>query len=172
MLETPSGFPADLPGNVIQLRDPLTPIGWSGQTDWKAFDVRGWSPWVVRQFNDGHFEATPGATLAGFGTDVSKCGWLEPVSYAPRYTPFRSGQIRKHHAMQFDASLLKTTRITEHLSAQFGLEAFNLFNHNYFGRDTFNTDPNSLLFGIVRPATVSTQNMLPRQIQIRMKLMW
>ncbi len=127
---------------------------------------------MVRQFNDGHFEATQGATLAGCGTDFSQYVWLETAGYAPRYTSFRSGQIRKHHALQFDASILKTTRITERLSAQFGLEAFNLFNHNYFGRDTFNTDPNSLLFGTVRPATVSTQNILPRQIQIRMKLMW
>ena len=26
---------------------------------------------------------------------------------------------------------------------QLGVEAFNLFNHNYFGRDNVNTDPNS-----------------------------
>jgi len=40
---------------------------------------------------------------------------LETTDYAPRYTPFRSGQIRKHHAYQLDASLLKTTKIGEQL---------------------------------------------------------
>src|SRR5258708_8540813 len=39
MLEPLSGFPADLPGNVIELRDPQTALGWSRQTDWKAYDV-------------------------------------------------------------------------------------------------------------------------------------
>ena len=92
--------------------------------------------------------------------------------YEPRYTPFRSPNIRRHHAFQLDASLLKTTKITEKLSTQFGLEAFNLANHNYFGRDQVNTDPNNPNFGTIFPSQVSTQNQLPRQIQIRMRVMW
>ena len=91
---------------------------------------------------------------------------------APRYTPYRSGQIRKHHAYQLDASILKTTKIGATAPAQLGFEVFNLFNHNYFGRDDFNTDPNSANFGSVFPSQVSTQNMLPRQIQVRFKFNW
>ena len=34
---------------------------------------------------------------------------------------------------------------------QLGFEAFNLMNHNYFGRDNLNTDPNSINFGAVDP---------------------
>ena len=81
-------------------------------------------------------------------------------------------QIRKHHAFQLDASLLKTTKINERMRLQLGFEAFNLFNHNYYGRDNLNSDPNSANFGSVIPATVSTQNMLPRQIQVRFKFNW
>lgn len=98
--------------------------------------------------------------------------WLQTASYAPRYTPRRSGQIRRHHAIQMDASLLKTTHFTERLEAQFGFEAFNVLNHNYFGRDQVNQNPNDPNFGTIFPATVSTQNLLPRQIQGRMKVIW
>ena len=74
--------------------------------------------------------------------------------------------------LYLDASLLKRTRINERLSFQFGFEAFNIINHNYFGRDNLNTSIGSTAFGSVIPATVSTQNMLPRQIQVRFKFFW
>ena len=73
-----------------------------------------------------------------------------------------------------DASLLKTTKINERMRMQFVFEAFNLFNHNYFGRDGFNTDPNSADFGAIFPYNPpsGTQNILPRQIQVRFKFTW
>jgi hypothetical protein len=172
------GFPADLPGNVIQLRDSSTPGGgWDGNIDWKAYQVRAWNPCVLRQFADNHIEPMPYSVAKGCGDDYSQYAWLWTYTqngngpgYQPRYTSPRSGQIRRHHAFTYDASITKRTKITERLSAQFGVEAFNLFNHNYFGRDQYNTDPNSPNFGTIFPSLVSTQNSLPRQIQIRMKL--
>ena len=76
--------------------------------------------------------------------------------------------------LQFDASLLKTTRIGERMRFQFGFEAFNLLNHNYFGRDQVNTTPDDSngRFGSIFPGQVSTQNILPRQIQVRFKFNW
>ena len=62
-------------------------------------------------------------------------------NYSQRFTRFRSGQIRRHTAFQLDASLLKTTRLGERMRFQFGFEAFNLLNHNYFGRDQVNRNP-------------------------------
>jgi hypothetical protein len=174
------GFPSNLPGNVLQLRDPMTAAGWSGETDWKAHQVRLWSPCVLRQFADGHVEPMPYSRNAGCGTDYSNYVWLWTYAgspgngpgYQPRYTPERSGQVRRHHAIQMDASILKNVNFTERLKAQFGIEAFNVMNHNYFGRDQIITDPNNTNFGSIFPSTVSTQNILPRQIQIRMKVMW
>jgi hypothetical protein len=55
------------------------------------------------------------------------------------------------------------------MSFQFGFEAFNLANHNYFGRDNVNTSIEDSRLGSVIPANVSTQNILPRQIQVRFK---
>jgi len=71
-----------------------------------------------------------------------------------------------------DASILKRTKINDRFSFQAGFEAFNILNHNYYGRDNINTDPNNANFGGVIPANVSTQNILPRQIQVRFKFFW
>ena len=107
-----------------------------------ANQVRAWSPCVARQNTDGSTTAMPYALAAGCGTDLSKYVWLftsvgtgAGSGYEPRYTPYRSSQIRRQHAFQLDASILKSTQITERIRVQFGFEAFNLANHNYFGRD-------------------------------------
>ena len=97
---------------------------------------------------------------------------LQLPNYAPRATPARSGQIRKHRAFTLDSSIIKNTQITERLRIQFRAEAFNLFNHNYYGRDAFNTDPNNPNFGTVFPALVSNQNTFPRQVQLGIKAYW
>ena len=159
------------------LKDPRTPGGgFSGTVDWKGYIVREWNPCVLRQFNDGSITPTPQSIALGCGSDFSNnwgnYAWLETASYAPRYTPYRSGNIRVHHAVQMDVSILKRTRITERTSFQFGFEAFNVLNHNYFGRSNLTTDPNSTNFGAVIPSTVNTQNILPRQIQVRFKFFW
>jgi hypothetical protein len=179
LLDPFSGFPANLPGNAIMLKDPAkTPGGgYNGSVDWKAYQVREWNPCVLKQDpNTGVIAPTSQSIGLGCGTDFSNnwgnYAWLETTNYAPRYTPYRSGQIRVHHALQADMSLLKRTKITERVSAQLGFEAFNIFNHNYYGRDNLNTNPESANFGSVIPSTVSTQNILPRQIQVRFKVNW
>ena len=173
------GFPANLPGNAFPLKDPAKTVGggYNGSVDWKANQVREWNPCVLRTDpNTGVIAPTSASLGLGCGSDFSNnfgnYAWLETAGFAPRFTPFRSGQIRVHHAFQMDMSLLKRTKITERVTAQFGLEGFNVFNHNYFGRDNLNTNPEDARFGSVLPATVSTQNMLPRQFQIRMKVNW
>jgi hypothetical protein len=168
-----SGEPSNLPGNVLILKDPTTPGGgWNGSPDWKAYQPRAWSPCVLRQFDDGHIEPQSYSLQRGCGNDFSNYPWLQTAAFAPRFTPQRSGQIRRHHAFTMDASVSKMTQITERLRVQFGFEAFNLANHNFFGRDQFNGDPSNPLFGTITPSIVSTQNILPRQIQVRMKAMW
>jgi hypothetical protein len=71
-----------------------------------------------------------------------------------------------------NTSFTKMTKITERLRFQFRAEAFNVFNHNYFGRDNPDTGTGSATFGVIRPSTVSTQNILPRQIQLGFKVFW
>ncbi len=162
-----SGEPNDLPANLIALKDPK-----NYDVDWKAHQVRGWSPCVLRQFNDGSIRPQQYSLDRGCGTDTANYPWLMTADYAPRMLPSRSGQIRKHHAFTWDASINKTTQITERVRVQFRAEAFNLANHNYFGRDNFITDPNNVNFGTVFPATVSNQNTFPRQIQLGFKVLF
>ena len=96
-----SGEPADLPGNVIQVKDPKIQ-----NVDWKANKVQGWQPCTQRINNNGALTYTNcGTVAAGTTPDFY---WIQLPSYAPRATPFRSGQIRKHRAFTLDASLNKS----------------------------------------------------------------
>jgi hypothetical protein len=157
-----SGEPNDLPGNVIQLKDAKIQ-----DVDWKAHQVRGWNPCTLRIFDDGRQQAV---NCPSGSTDYA---WLRLPGYAPRSTPSRSGQIRKHHAFTLDSSLLKTTNIGERFRFQIGAEAFNLMNHYFYGRNNgFNTNPDDPNFGTQFPHSASDQNGYPRYIQIRMKLYW
>jgi hypothetical protein len=162
-----SGEPADLPGNVLILKDPRVK-----NIDWKAHQVRGWSPCVLRMTNDGVIAPQPFSIQQGCGTDPSNYSWMLLPNYAPNVNPSRSGNIRKHRAFTMDTSLIKRIRFSERMVAQFGIEAFNIMNHNYYGRDNFNNDSNSPNFGTVFPNAVSNQNSFPRQIQIRLKFNW
>jgi hypothetical protein len=128
---------------------------------------------VVRQFNDGTLTPTATALAAGCGTDISQYTWLWTAGYAPRMTPSRSGQIRKQTFNNVDMSLLKNTRIGERARVEFGIEAFNAFNRNYFGRDShFITDPNDPNFGTLFPSQAWIGNGYPRQVQLRLKFYW
>ena len=183
------GAPATLPQNAILLKDPNTPVKdasgklvmdaqgtpvWDGHTDWKAYQVRGFNPCVLKQNDDGTIVPQPSSAQLGCGAaDSGNYAWLATTSFAPSYNPFRSGQIRRQHAFSLDTSLLKMTNITERIRVQLGFEAFNVANHNFYGLvSNFDTSPSSTTFGVVRPSTVSTQNGLPRQIQVRMKFFW
>uniref|UniRef100_Q028H0 TonB-dependent transporter Oar-like beta-barrel domain-containing protein n=1 Tax=Solibacter usitatus (strain Ellin6076) TaxID=234267 RepID=Q028H0_SOLUE len=183
------GAPATLPQNAILLKDPLTPVKdasgnlavdaqgrpiWDGHTDWKAYQVRGFNPCVLKQNDDGTVVPQPSSIALGCGAASSgNYAWLATTTYAPSYNPFRSGQIRRQHAFSLDTSLLKMTQVNERIRFQLGFEAFNVANHNFYGLvSNYDTSPSSTTFGVVRPSTVSTQNGLPRQIQVRMKFFW
>ena len=59
--------------------------------------------------------------------------WFNPNAFvdapADTYSPTRRGQNYNPGYNAVDVSLLKTTRITERVSAQFKADVFNLFNH-------------------------------------------
>lgn len=170
-----AGEPNNMPGNVLQIRDPRTVGGdWNGTVDWKKHQIQGWNPCVLRQFNDGRIVPQPFSIQRGCSsTDFSQYAWLMTADYTPRLTPSRSGQIRKQSLFNIDAALSKTTNVTERLRLQFGLEAFNLTNYYFFGRDSnFNTNPNDPNFGTIFPHQAWIGNGYPRQLQIRMKLLW
>ena len=162
-----SGVPADLPGNAIPLGNPAV------NTNFSDYKPRGWKSCVLQQLNDGTIQPLQNSLNAGCGTDQSNYNWLVLPSYAPRATPLRSGQIRMWGSYTMDASLNKTTHITERLSAQFRVEAFNVLNHFFDIYEKFNTDPFSTNFGTIIPSTTWIGNTVyPRQIQLGFKVNW
>jgi hypothetical protein len=73
-------------------------------------------------------------------------------------------------APNIDASLNKSTRITERTSVQFRAEVFNLANHFIFYQAQPNSTLTSSSFGTVVPANVSSSNgNQPRYIQLSVK---
>jgi hypothetical protein len=175
-----SGEPNNLNGNVIQLKDPRTVGGdWTGDVRWKDHQVVGWNPCVLRQQNNGTIAPQPFSVARGCGTDPANYAWMIPADFTPgtnvpgRQTPNRSGQIRKQPLFNVDAGFSKMTEITERIRFQFRVEAFNLTNYYFFGRDSnFTTDPNSANFGTLFPHLAWIGNGYPRQVQLGFKVLW
>ena len=168
-LTAQSGEPADLPGNVRILRDPKLPI-----PDWHASKVQGWRPCVLQMDQNTGAVSPESYSLAyGCGTDLSTYNFLILPPYAPRETPFRSGQIRMYHTFTMDASLDKSFAFSERAKLQLRLEAFNVLNHYAFPLERFNTNPNDVNFGSLFPGRISTVNSgFPRQLQLGAKFLW
>lgn len=161
-----SGEPADLPGNVRMLKDPKVSANWSD------YQPRGWSNCVAQMNNSGDITFMD-YSVKDCGTDLANYAWLILPKYAPRETPYRSGQIRMWGSFTMDASVNKMTQITERLKVQFRAEAFNVMNHYFAPFERFNTDPFSANFGTITPSTIGTSNtMMPRQIQLGFKILW
>ena len=95
--------PIDLPGNVYILKDPKTQ-----NADWKAYRVRGFEPCTQRILSSG------ASQMLNCQAGESPFFLMSP-SYAPRFTPYRSGQ---NHAFTAEASVNKTRQI------QFGIKAY------------------------------------------------
>jgi hypothetical protein len=55
------------------------------------------------------------------------CGLVSRFGSAP------NGLVRALSSWQIDMALMKTTKITERVSAEFGVQFFNIFNHTQFG---------------------------------------
>lgn len=61
------------------------------------------------------------------GNCVNTCGLVSRFGTAP------NGLIRALNAWQIDIALLKQTKLTERISAEFGVQVFNIFNHVQLG---------------------------------------
>jgi hypothetical protein len=66
-----------------------------------------------------------------FGVPYASYGLVSRFGNAP------NGLIRALNSWQIDMALMKATKITERISAEFGVQAFNIFNHVQLG------DPNT-----------------------------
>jgi len=163
MFQWQSGFPWSLPG-AIYVKDARV-----AGVDWSAPRVRAVNPCVAKWNDDGSITMQPFSVQYG----CKDYNFLIPPRYAPGFSPFRDGRVRLHSVPQADASLNKTTRITERTSVQFRAEAFNLTNTYWFYNQQFNNNTESATFGTLDKAAVSTSNSsAPRQVQFAVKFIW
>ena len=80
-----------------------------------------------------------------------------------RTFPSRFNGVRGPMLKTWDISFVKSVRLAGSVRAQFNIEFLNAFNQTYF--NNANTDPNNVNFG-----KVTTQNNLPRDIQLAFKI--
>src|SRR5262249_40514659 len=134
-------------GNVIGVTSPNNPLSSFGvpnpRPNWDGRNPALGRPSVNRWFDKSVFRPPRPHT---FGN-------------APRTIP----SLRGDRTRNFDVSLIKNTRVSEHIHVQFRAECFNLFNTPRF--DVPNTQFGTLNFGVV-----SNQSNLPRIVQFGLKL--
>ncbi|HWC99331.1 MAG TPA: carboxypeptidase regulatory-like domain-containing protein [Candidatus Sulfopaludibacter sp.] len=169
--ESPLGEPANMPGSIVALKNPgLSTVHWG------ANKVQINNNCILNEDDTGAVAPLPQSVANGCSaTDWSQYAWLQlPPNYRPaQVNSYRSPNVRVQGTYTMDASLIKETRVTERIHAQFRAEAFNALNHwNYMLANVNNTatDPN---FGSIIPHTQSTQNTVnPRSIQLGFKVTW
>jgi hypothetical protein len=72
-----------------------------------------------------------------------------------------------------DFSVLKNTKITETLRAQFRAEVFDIFNHANFGNPGLTATPGSTTFGVIQNTRFPTgESGSSRQMQFTLKLLF
>jgi len=69
----------------------------------------------------------PTGLLGAGGTCTNTCGLVSRFGTAP------NGLIRAVNTWQIDLALTKETKLTERVAMEFGVQAFNIFNHVQFG---------------------------------------
>jgi hypothetical protein len=84
-----------------------------------------------------------------------------------RYFPLRFGFLRADGSNNWDASLIKNTRIQERFNLQFKAEFLNAMNRAQLPAP--NTDPRNALFGQIR---ANNQANYPRRIQLTVKFLF
>jgi hypothetical protein len=163
ILQTQSGRPWPLPGNVVYLKEARLPI------DWKQARIQAVAP-CVQRWNENNtvtwqrFSQEAGCTEPNF---------LITPRFSARLTPLTDGRLRLQGTRSIDTSFNKTTAINERYRVQFRAEVFNLLNSFFVSNAAFNNNPEDVNFGSVIKAAVSAPNSnYPRQVQLAVKLIW
>ena len=127
---------------------------YSGDSNQAVFDISGF------YFHD--------AAVQTNGVDDPAKQRLDPrirLANNLRYFPSRVPGLRGQPLNLWDLSVVKRVRVTDRVRAQFHAEFLNAFNNAVFSNP--NTDPTNVDFG-----KVTTQNNLPRDIQLALKLLF
>jgi hypothetical protein len=149
-----TGFPIDF-GNLYYSGDPKTlKAHYSKNVDVPVFDISGF------YFHDAAVQTNGVDDPVKQRQDTRK-----NLASNVRSFPSRIDGIRGPILKTWDISIVKQVQLAGTVRAQFNVEFLNAFNQTYF--NNANTDPNSVNFG-----KVTTQNNLPRDIQLAFKIVF
>jgi hypothetical protein len=119
----------------------------------------------------GQYPLTSGSTHQRLGGKGETQGYFNPAAFQLSQSfqlgdvPRSAGNLRSPLTFQDDLSAVKNFGIYEHLTGEFRLEAFNFLNKVQFGLP--GTTYGSSTFGII-----SSQENLPRNVQVALKLLF
>jgi hypothetical protein len=115
-------------------------------------------------------------------TDPNNCPagstFAVPVSFVNNARVVHFGGIGRNALTgpgfnNIDFSVLKNTKITETLRAQFRAEVFDIFNHANFGNPGLTATPGSTTFGVIQNTRFPTgESGSSRQMQFTLKLLF
>jgi hypothetical protein len=149
-----SGRPIDF-GNLYYNGDPtMLKVHYTNNSDVPVFDVSGF------YFHD--------AAVQTNGVDdpvKQRADTRIQLSNNVQYFPSRIDGIRTPELKEWALSLVKQVGLGGRVRAQFNLEVLNAFNQVFFNNP--NTTPTSVNFG-----KVTSQNNLPREIQLAAKIVF
>ena len=151
-----SGRPLDFEGRNIYFNGDLSALKahYSNDSDVPVFDVSGF------YFHD--------AAVQTNGVDDPVKQRADPrirLADNLRYFPSRVDGLRSPFLNLWDISLVKQVPLSGRVRAQFNVEFLNAFNEVVF--NDANTDPTNANFG-----KVTSQNNLPREIQLAAKIVF
>jgi hypothetical protein len=147
------------------LTGPLPPVG-------ASIIMTGSNAGNIQYFSASICDPTQPSSCTGAQT------FSIPVSVVGGRNVFHFGNIGRNAIVgpgfeDLDFSLSKTTKITERLSHEFRIEAFDLFNHPNFGNPVTQATAGSTTFGVIRATRNPTGDAgSSRQLQIAMKLIF
>jgi hypothetical protein len=127
---------------------------YNGSTDSPVFDISGF-----------YFHDAPVQTNGVDNPNLQRNDQRIRLANNLRYFPSRIPGIRGQGLNLWDISFVKQVRVTERVRGQFHVELLNAFNRAVFSNPE--TNPTNAEFG-----KVTSQNNLPRDIQLAFKLVF
>jgi hypothetical protein len=151
-----SGRPIDFEDrNIFYSGDPTSlKADYSGDTNDPVFDISGF-----------YFQDAAVQTNGVVDAAKQRADQRIRLGSNIRYFPSRLWNLRGMPLHLWDISLVKRVQFTDRVRAQFHVEFLNAFNEAVYNNP--NTDPTSSNFG-----KVTSQNNLPRDIQLAVKLVF
>ncbi len=161
----------DRPQRIVGSFSYDVPFGksrWYG--GWNLNVIYTWQPgapltWGNLIYLGGPLNVEPRNVARAFDTARFNTNSAQQLASNVRFLPSRFGNARQDGANNFDYSVLKDTRLLEHLRLQYRFEVFNGMNHPTFNAPNLGAAASN--FG-----AITQQANVSRRIQMALRMLW